>query len=157
MSITLTINVNTAEELTFKIAELAAAHGLFNQVAAQTHTCACMQVAPVSEEEGSDTYSDDSDDTTTAPVAPVDETPADDSAASTDAPAAAENKIPSSLKNLDEGDRVTVSGTLYSGGGYVKEIDLNTPFNEFIRVKADNGKSYKYNYNDLVAGKVTAA
>jgi len=62
------------------------------------------------------------------------------------------------------GDRVTINGTLFQGGGkvvntnysllYDNAYDYNT---KIIRVKADNGKKYNYNKSDLRAKKVIKA
>ena len=62
------------------------------------------------------------------------------------------------------GDRVTINGSLFQGGGKVVNTNYSLLYDaaydydtKIIRVKADNGKKYSYNKSDLRAKKVTKA
>lgn len=62
------------------------------------------------------------------------------------------------------GDRVTINGSLFQGGGKVVNTNYSLLYDaaydydtKIIRVKADNGKKYNYNKSDLRAKKVIKA
>ena len=50
------------------------------------------------------------------------------------------------------GDKVKIAGDLYRGVGRVVEIEM-----DLVRVTTDTGRTFRYNAEDIVAGKVTKA
>lgn len=189
MPINLTLTADSAEELTVLIAELAQEVG-FNRQA----TCNCTNNVTVeanapatsTEEPTHDVFpsdessqtddsddeisedDDDEDDDDEEQDDSTDETP-DELSGCSDAPndeiASHFDEIFGTVGNRPMcGDRVTVNGTLYQGGGkvvntnygllYDNSYDYNT---KIIKVKADNGKVYTYNKSDLRAKKVIKA
>ena len=59
------------------------------------------------------------------------------------------DEIPSP-KKFEVGDEVTINGDLYQGYGTVERIDEPD-----VLVRADNGKLYRYNPEDVAAGKLS--